>query len=440
MSRVLAADLAAHEGERVTVKGWVHRIRDLGKITFIVLRDRSGSCQAVFDGPPRLAAADAAHGSDGGHLTHESVVAIAGTVAANDKATGGFELQEPTLELLAAADPELPLSVNRDPAQYGLDAVLEHRMISLRNPKLLSVFRLQAELVRLFAETLRAEGFTEIKTSKLIGTGTEGGTGLFEVQYFDRKVYLAQSPQLYKQAMVSAGLERVFEIGMAYRAEKHDTPRHINEYVSLDVEMGFIDSEHDLMDLEQRLLAAMFAGVAESCAEILDTWDGTVPTADEIARIPRIDYDHARELLKEARGGARVLEINPEGERELCDWAQAEHGVPAVFVHGDPQRKRPFYTYPTDDNKTMSFDLLFRGLEVTTGGRRINKYQMLVDSIRRFGLDPEAMQDYLQVFRFGCPPHGGFAIGLERLTQQILGLANVKEATLFPRDRRRVTP
>ena len=433
MNRLLSAQLAAHEGERVTVKGWVHRIRDLGKITFVVIRDRAGTCQAVFDGPPPA-------GADGGNLTHESVVSIEGTVAANDKAVGGFELQQPTLEMLAAADSELPLAVNRDPTHYGLEAVLEHRMVSLRNPKLLSVFSLQAELVRLFADTLRAEGFTEIKTSKLIGTGTEGGTGLFEVQYFDRKVYLAQSPQLYKQAMVSAGLERVFEIGMAYRAEKHDTPRHINEYVSLDVEMGFIDTEHDLMDLEQRLLTAMFAGVAESSAAVLEGWEATVPTADEVARIPRIDHDRAKELLREARGGGRVLEINPEGERELCNWAQREHGVPAVFVYGDPQRTRPFYTYPTDDNKTMSFDLLFRGVEVTTGGRRINEYQMLVDNIRRFGLDPAAMHDYLQVFRFGCPPHGGFAIGLERLTQQILGLANVKEATLFPRDRRRVTP
>lgn len=434
MSRVLVAQLAPHLGERVVVRGWVHRIRDLGKITFIVIRDRSGTCQVVFDGGP------ATNGGAGGNLTHESVVAIAGTVAANNKAVGGYELQEPTLELLAAADPELPLSVNRDPDQYGLDAVLEHRMISLRNPKLLSVFRLQAELVRLFAETLRADDFTEIKTSKLIGTGTEGGTGLFEVQYFDRKVYLAQSPQLYKQAMVSAGLERVFEIGMAYRAEKHDTPRHINEYVSLDVEMGFIDTEHDLMDLEQRLLSAIFGGVADTCGDVLDTWDARVPTADEVSRIPRIDHDRAKELLREARGGTRVLEINPEGERELCDWAKREHGVAAVFVYGDPQRKRPFYTYPTDNNKTMSFDLLFRGLEVTTGGRRINEYQMLMDNIHRFGLDPNAMKDYLQVFRFGCPPHGGFAIGLERLTQQILGLGNVKEATLFPRDRRRVSP
>jgi len=431
--RVLCADIGASAGQQVLIQGWVHRIRDLGKITFVIVRDRSGSCQVVFDGRP-------GGGEDGASLSHESVVSVRGTVVRNAKAVGGFELQESALELLARADADLPLAVNQDPSKYGLDAVLEHRMISLRNPQILSIFRLQAEIVRLFAQTLRSEGFTEIKTSKLIGTGTEGGTGLFEVQYFDRKVYLAQSPQLYKQAMVSAGLERVFEIGMAYRAEKHDTPRHINEYVSLDIEMAFIESEHDLMDLEQRLLTTIFDGLRASCAQILETWGRPLPSAEEVAAIPRIDHDQAKELLRERGSSGRVFEINPEGERQLCLWAEEQHGVPAVFVYGDPRRKRPFYTYPAADNKTMSFDLLFRGLEITTGGRRINHHAMLVESIEQFGLDAAAMFDYLQVFRFGCPPHGGFAIGLERLTQQILGLANVKEASLFPRDRRRVTP
>jgi nondiscriminating aspartyl-tRNA synthetase len=431
--RVLCADLGASVGQQVLVQGWVHRIRDLGKITFIILRDRSGSCQAVFDGRP-------SGDDDGSTLSHESVVAVRGTVVPNEKAVGGFELQDSALEVLSRAAADLPLAVNQEPSKYGLEAVLDHRMISLRNPQILSIFRLQAEILNLFAQTLRSDGFTEIKTSKLIGTGTEGGTGLFEVQYFDRKVYLAQSPQLYKQAMVASGLERVFEIGMAYRAEKHDTPRHINEYVSLDIEMAFIETEHDLMDLEQRLLSAIFGGLADSCGDILATWGSSVPSAAEVAAIPRIDHDQAKELLRERGTAGRVFEINPEGERELCLWAQEQHGVPAVFVYGDPQRKRPFYTYPAADSKTMSFDLLFRGLEITTGGRRINDHAMLVKNIERFGLDAAAMHDYLQVFRFGCPPHGGFAIGLERLTQQILGLANVKEASLFPRDRRRVTP
>lgn len=429
--RVLAAELARHAGAGVLLRGWVHRRRDLGGVCFLLLRDRSGLCQAVFGRAPTDAA--------GNPLTLESVVEVRGVVAANDKAPGGYEVQAEALTVISGAAAELPLAVNQDPGQLSLDAMLEHRMVSLRNPKTLSIFRLQAEIVRLFADHLRAEEFTEIKSSKLIGSGTEGGTGLFAVEYFDRTVYLAQSPQLYKQALVAAGLERVFEIGMAYRAEKHDTPRHVNEYVSLDVELAFIDSEHDLMDLEQRLLGTIFGGLQRSSAETLGRWDAQVPDAAAVAAIPRLSHDHAREVIG-AAGGRRVREISPEGERALCDWAAAEHGIDAVFVYGYPRRKRPFYTYPSAGNKTMSFDLLFRGQEITSGGRRINDYAALVENLRRFGLEPAAMSDYLSVFRYGCPPHGGFAIGLERLTQTILGLASVKQATLFPRDRKRVRP
>jgi nondiscriminating aspartyl-tRNA synthetase len=238
--------------------------------------------------------------------------------------------------------------------------------------------------------------------------------------------------------MVANGMERVFEIGAAYRAEKHETPRHLNEYVSLDIEMGFIESDQDLMDLEVGILSYIFEQIAEQDADILAEWESSVPTPDQMAAVPRISHDEAKKILSE-RLDKRVFELNPEGERELCDWAAETAGVEAVFVHSFPRKKRPFYTYPLD-RKTMSFDLLFRGLEITSGGRRIHDYEMLVDNIKRFGLDPEQMTDYLQVFRYGCPPHGGFAIGLERLTQKILGLHNIKEASLFPRDRKRVSP
>jgi nondiscriminating aspartyl-tRNA synthetase len=278
---------------------------------------------------------------------------------------------------VARAEPDLPVLVNQDPDKLSLESVLDHRMISLRNPKILSIFRVQAAILKHFAEHLRGEGFTEIKTSKLIGTGTEGGTGLFSVDYFDTKVFLAQSPQFYKQAMVASGLERVFEIGCVYRAEKHETPRHLNEYVSLDVELAWIESEQDLMDLEVRI---------------------------------------------------------------LCDWAAKEHGVEAIFVYGFPRKKCAFCTYPVDSRVTMGFDCLFRGLEITTGSRRIHEYRMLLDSVESFGLKPEGLSDYLSIFKYGRPPHGDFAIGLERLTQKVLGLSNVKEACLFPRDRKRVRP
>ena len=371
-------------------------------------------------------------------LTLESVVTVTGTAAENDKAPTGVEVQVEETRVLAPSLPDLPIAVNQDPEQLGLDAVLDNRLVALRNPKIRSIFELQAEIVHRFAEYLRSQDFTEIKSSKLIGTGTEGGTGLFSVEYFDTTVYLAQSPQFYKQAMVASGLERVFEIGAAYRAEKHDTPRHLNEYVSLDVEMGFIESEQDLMDLEVEILRHIFAGVAESCGSVLDEWKATVPDPASLEAIPRISHDEAKTIAKD-RLGKRVFEINPESERVLCEWALEEAGIEAVFVFGFPRKKRPFYTYP-DGIKTKSFDLLFRGLEITTGGRRINEYAMLLETLPKFGLTEEGMADYLQIFKYGCPPHGGFAIGLERLTQQILGLANVKEASLFPRDRRRIRP
>jgi len=425
--RTLLADIAARAGREVEVRGWVHRIRELGKITFVLLRDRSGLAQLVL--------------RETADFSPESVIIAPWTVAATAKAPGGHELQVDRLEVVARAEPDLPLPVNQEPERHSLEAILEHRMISLRNPKILGIFRLQAVILKAFAEHLRGEGFTEIKSSKLIGTGTEGGTGLFAVDYFDTKVYLAQSPQFYKQAMVASGLERVFEIGCAYRAEKHETPRHLNEYVSLDVETAWIDSEQDLMDLEVRLLTSIFSAAAREAAAELAAWKATVPSAEQVARIPRVSHERARELIS-AAGGHKVYDINPEGERLLCDWAAREHGVEAAFVYGWPRKKRPFYTHPSreDERLSMSFDLLFRGLEVTTGSRRIHLYPMLLESASRFGLPADSLADYLSIFKYGCPPHGGFAIGMERLTQKILGLANVKEASLFPRDRRRVRP
>lgn len=422
--RVLARDVAGHVGEEITVQGWVHRIRELGGISFVLLRDRSGMVQVVYEG--------------GVEFSPESVVSVTGTAAENEKAPTGYEVQQRSTEVLAAAAAELPISVNQDPEKLGIDAVLDNRIVSLRIPKIRHAFELQSTIAHLFGEYLRSREFTEIKSSKLIGSGTEGGTGLFAVDYFGDKVFLAQSPQFYKQAMVASGMERVFEIGAAYRAEKHDTPRHLNEYVSLDVEMGFIESEADLMDLEIGILSHIFSGVQEKHADILEEYGSSVPSPADLEKTPRISHDEAKDILK-GRLGKRVFEINPEGERELCDWAAEEHGVEAVFVYGFPRKKRPFYTYP-DGLKTKSFDLLFRGLEITTGGKRINEYEMLIETLPKFGLTEEGLGEYCKIFKYGCPPHGGFAIGLERLTQKILGLHNVKEASLFPRDRKRVKP
>ena len=423
--RTLISELSTRVGAEVSLSGWVHRIRDLGGVSFVVLRDRSGSVQLVFDTKPAV--------------TLESVIRVTGNVALNEKAPGGMEVRVREIEVLSAAEVDLPFPVNQDPGKMPLESILDNRMISLRNPAILSIFRIQSTILRCFAECLRAEGFSEIKTSKLIGTGTEGGTGLFQVDYFETKVYLTQSPQIYKQALIASGLERVFEIGPAYRAEKHDTPRHINEFTSLDVEMAFIESEQDLMDLETRILAALFRGIRDTNQRELDAWKAAVPDPDLCTRIPRVSHDEAREIVTKETGH-KVYEITPEGERTLCDWAMKTAGIEAVFVHGYPRKSRPFYTYPAENNRTRSFDLLFRGLEITSGSMRINRYEMLLENLKTFDLKPEGLADYLSIFRYGCPPHGGFAIGLERITQKILGLGSVKEATLFPRDRKRTRP
>lgn len=423
--RTLAAELSGHVGSEATLCGWVHRIRDLGRVCFVLVRDRSGTAQVVLGTNPGV--------------TLESVVRAAGTVVANPRAPGGAEVRAKTLEVVAAAAGDLPVPVNLEPDKLSLEAVLDNRMLTLRNPQILSIFRVQSSLLAAFADHLRGEGFTEIKTSKLIGTGTEGGTGLFPVEYFDGRVYLTQSPQLYKQTMVAAGLERVFEIGPAYRAEKHDTPRHINEFVSLDVEMAWIESEQDLMDLETRILATLFERVREANGKDLAAWKASVPEPETASRIPRVSHDEAREIVAKETG-RKVYEITPEGERTLCDWAMENAGIDAVFVYAYPRKSRPFYTLPAEGNRTHAFDLLFRGLEITSGGMRINRYEDVVESAKAFGLDPAGLADYLTIFKYGCPPHGGFAIGLERLTQKLLGLASVKEASLFPRDRKRTRP
>jgi nondiscriminating aspartyl-tRNA synthetase len=372
-------------------------------------------------------------------VTLEWGVGVEGTAAANEKAPGGVEVRVGKLSVLSLAAVDLPFPVNQEPGKTSLEAILDNRMISVRNPTILSIFRVQSTILERFAGHLRGEGFTEIKTSKLIGTGTEGGTGLFSVEYFDTKVYLTQSPQLYKQAMIASGLERVFEIGPAYRAEKHDTPRHINEFVSLDVEVAFIESEQELMDLETRILATVFSGIRECNQRELEAWKASVPDPGLCARIPRVSHDEAKEIVSREIEKT-VYEITPEGERALCEWAAKEAGIEAAFVYGYPRKSRPFYTFPAENNRTHAFDLLFRGLEVTSGGMRINRYDMLVENAKTFGLDPAGLSDYLSIFKYGCPPHGGFAIGLERLTQKVLGLANVKEAALFPRDRKRTKP
>jgi nondiscriminating aspartyl-tRNA synthetase len=384
--------------------------------------------------------------------TLESVIRVRGIPALNEKAPGGAELRLTALEILSRSAPDLPFQVNGDASKTGLESILDNRTLSLRNPKIRSIFKVQDTIIEAFAAYLRGRDFTEIKSSKLTAGSTEGGTNLFQVDYFDRKLYLAQSPQMYKETMFASGLERVFEIGPVYRAEKHDTPRHLNEYVSLDVEIGFIESELELIELEKGLLAFIFQEVARKNGADLSAWNASVPSPEAVAGAPTVNYEEALKLVNDelARGktgpipaSSRIFDINPEAERLLCEWSLREHGIDLMFVNAFPRRHRPFYTYPLGGDAgalTMSFDALFRGLEITSGSRRQHDYDAVVEALPKFGLKPENMAAYIQILKYGCPPHGGFAIGCERLTQKILGLGNVKEASLFPRDRRRVEP
>lgn len=429
MSRVLTSQLGSYVGECVKLQGWVHSLRQLGaNLAFLVLRDRSGMVQCVLEGALVQA------------IPTESVVTVIGTVVATPKVPGGVEVQASSVDVLAMAESPLPFEINKKELKTGLETILDHRVISLRHPKVHAVFTIQSALVGGFREYLSSQGFTQIFTPKIVATGTEGGSNLFPIQYFDQKAYLAQSPQFYKQMMVGAGYERVFEIGPVYRAEEHNTSRHINEYTSLDVEMGFIESEEELMDLETGLLRHMFSRVAETCEAELALWGATAP---EITEIPRIPMAEAQAIIERKYGKISTGgDLDPEGERLICRYV-GESGKPAlVFITRYPREIRPMYAMPAPENPTLtaSFDLLMNGLEVTTGGQRIHDAAMLIESIRSRGLNPESFATYLEVFRYGMPPHGGFAIGAERLTGRLLGLSNIREATAFPRDRTRLTP
>ncbi len=425
MPRTLCTEVPAAVGQSVRVAGWVHRLRKLGSLVFLQLRDRTGMIQVVLEGD--IAATP---------LSHEDVVEVTGHVAAEPRAVGGAEVRAESLTILAHAD-LLPFEINRKDIRAGLDVQLDHRVLALRHPKPHAALQVQAELIEGFREFLSGRGFTEIHTPKLVSTGTEGGSEVFEVKYFERKAYLAQSPQFYKQMMVGSGFEQVFEVGPVYRAEEHNTSRHLNEYVSLDIEMGFIRGEEELMDLETEMLQSMFGRVAERRSEALALHGAVAP---EFTEIPRVPLAEAQEILQRRfRKASPPGNLDPEGEQLICQYIG---GPELVFLTRYPLSKRPMYAMPAPESPELSasFDLLFRGLEVTTGGQRIHDYRMLVNSMEGRGLNPADFESYLEVFRLGMPPHGGFAIGAERLTARLLGLANVREASAFPRDRTRVSP
>jgi nondiscriminating aspartyl-tRNA synthetase len=434
VQRTLTADVPDHIGEEVRLLGWLHQVRALGSISFVIVRDRTGLAQGVVLDPSQL---------DLTRLKRESVVEVIGTVKAEPQARKGAEVVVTSMKPLVEPVAELPFEVNRSKRKLNLkiDAILDHRAFSLRNPEFAAPFRVQAEVVRTFCDYLRRQGFLEVHTSKIVAAGTEGGTALFPVKYFEQTAYLAQSPQFYKQMLVGAGFERVFEVGFVYRAEDHATSRHINEYLSLDFEMGFIDSYTDVMDIERGFLKALVENLEQNCREEFELLEAQLP---RLGTVPEVSLKDALAILARdyRRDVTGMVDLDPEGERQICDYALKTSGSEFVFISRYPRSARPFYTMPDpqDRDSTLGFDLLFRGLEVTTGSQRVHDYRMLCDNIRRIGGNPDSFSFYLEIFKYGMPPHGGLAIGAERLTQQLLGLANVREASFFPRDRFRIAP
>lgn len=438
MERIWTSTIAAHVGKRVRLAGWLHRLRLLGQVGFLILRDGHGMVQVVIEEPSlatRLAS-----------LPAETVLAITGDVVTEPQAPGGVEVRMPVIDVLAEAESP-PFDLFRPTIKAQLPTILDHAPVALRHPRHRALFRIAAASMAGFRATLAGMGFTEIQTPKLVASATEGGANVFSVDYFGRKAYLAQSPQFYKQIMVGV-FERVFEVGPVFRAEPHDTPRHLNEYVSLDAELGFIENHTTVMNVLRDVLAGMVATISAQSGDALTILGGkrgtTLRLPDVPAAIPAIHFADAQALVLQLTGEdcRGEPDLAPAHERVLGAWAQREHGSEFLFVVGYPMAKRPFYTHPDPEHPEFSnsFDLLFRGLELVTGGQRLHRYTDYLAALAARGLSPEPFEGYLQAFRHGMPPHGGFAIGLERWVARLIEAPNVRETTLFPRDLNRLTP
>ena len=429
LERTFISEVKDSQDETILLRGWIYKIIDLSNIVFVKLRDKSGIIQLVTN-------KEQIEG-----LKLENAIEVIGKKSKNEKAPGGIEIIVDEIKIIGRTYyDKLPFEINSYKNKAALETQLDHRTIALRRPEIRAIFKVQNEIEQAFRDYLRSKNFEQIHTAKIIDSSTEGGSEMFTVNYFDRRSFLAQSPQFYKQMMVGAGFERVYEIGHAYRAELHNTWRHLNEYVSLDVEMGFIKDEFELMDLEEGFLDYLFKHLNKVCKKELEMYKVELPNE---VKIPRITLEEAHKILLEKYNKKSPIgNIDAKGEELICDYVKKEYGTEFVFLTKYPVAKRPMYTMPDDEDKTLtkSFDLIYDGLEITTGGQRINDYEMLKENIIKFGLNPEDFDFYLDTFKYGMPPHGGFAIGLERLTMKILKLSNIREATLVPRDMKRLTP
>ncbi len=432
-SRTQTAD--ASPGDTVTVAGWIHEIRDLGGIAFLILRDGSGKIQIKIEKDNM----DESLVETALDIQRESVVTVTGDVEEEERAPTGVEIVPEEIDVLSAADPELPL----DPSgkvDAELSTRLDNRTLDLRKAEVKAIFEIRAEMLRSVREAFRSLGCTEINTPKIVATGTEGGTELFPITYFGQEAFMNQSPQLFKQLMVGSGLEQVFEIGPIFRAEEHNTPRHLNEATSIDFESAFTD-ESGAMDACEEIVRAAYEGVAENCQDELDALglaeEFTVPEES----FPRISYEEAIERINATGELDEQLvwgdDLSTEAERALGEEVGQHY-----FITEWPSEVKPFYIKDKDDDEQLStgFDLMHPRLELVSGGQREHRYEHLIEGFEQQGLEPEAFEYYTKMFRYGMPPHAGWGLGAERLVMTMLGLDNIREAVIFPRDRQRLSP
>ncbi|NMA33962.1 MAG: aspartate--tRNA(Asn) ligase [Clostridiaceae bacterium] len=431
-AHVEAEELINHVGQTVLLHGVVYKIREMSGFAFVLLRTKRALLQCI-------------HSRDFstfplGELKENMSVIIRGEVVRDERSRTGTEVRIISVEVLSRPAEEMPVVINNKEVNTSIETLLDYRPITLRNAKERTVFKIQEGICAGFRSFLGKNGFTEIHTPKIVFSGAEGGANIFRLDYFGSEAYLAQSPQFYKQIMVGV-FERVYEIAPVFRAEKHDTARHLNEYTSVDLEMGFIKDFTDLMRIEAKMLAYTFDYLEENYADELIMMKAEIPSAGEI---PAVSFIEAKQMISDVyrREITDYEDFEPEEEKLLSGIIKKETGSDFVFVTGFKSSKRPFYTLDSKDDPeyTDSFDLIFRGMEVTTGGQRIHDYSAQIAKMRKLGMDIDKFSSYLMAHKYGLPPHGGLGLGLERFTARLLGFSNVRYATMFPRDINRLEP
>lgn len=427
MERTLIGQISKCEGKNALIKGRIFNRRDLGNIVFLIVQDYTGIIQTVF-----------AKGIEA--KTGDSVI-LEGLVKKDERAKGGYEMKGEKIEIVSSVIEDLPFDLSKNDINLNLPTLLDYRTLSLRHPKIQAIFRIYDILLKSYESIMREEDFIEIKTPKILGAATEGGANFFKVKYFEKEATLAQSPQMYKQIMVGV-FERVFEIGSVFRAEPHFTTRHVNEYIGLDAEFGFINDYTEIIKTLNRVIKKMFLMVEKEGQQYLDMYDVKIEGVPE--EIPCFKLSEIKKIIKQEYGHEipEGTDIDPKGEELAGKYAKEKFNSDFVFITHYPWSQRPFYTMPSkeDFEETYGFDLLYKGLEIATGGQRIHQYDELVSNMKKKGVKPAGLEFYLDTFKYAMPPHGGWGMGSERIVKQMLGLESIKEAILFPRDVKRLIP